>query len=93
LLIWAPSIAPSGLAVYRGETFPDWSGQFILGALAAKTLVRAQLDGSGKYAVERERMKSLVGVRVRDVREGPDGAIYVLTDEPEGELLRLCAAC
>jgi glucose/arabinose dehydrogenase len=93
LLVWAPSIAPSGLAVYRGAQFPDWNGQFLSGGLASKSLVRAQLDNDGRAIREVERLVADVGARIRDVRIGPDGAIYVLTDEAEGRLLRLCRSC
>lgn len=93
LLVWAPSIAPSGLAVYRGEEFSDWNGQFLNGALAARQLVRAQVDIEGRSIAESERMLKPLGARIRDVRSGPDGAVYLLTDEPDGRLLRLCRPC
>jgi glucose/arabinose dehydrogenase len=93
LIVWAPSIAPSGLAVYRGGEFADWSGHFLVGALAAKSLMRAQTDNDGRSIDEAERLLADIGARIRDVRVGPDGFIYILTDEPEGRLLRLCRAC
>jgi len=93
LLVWAPSIAPSGLAVYRGEDFKDWDGQFLSGGLASKSLVRSQLDNEGRSIKELERLIADQGARIRDVRSGPDGFIYVLTDEADGRLLRLCRSC
>lgn len=93
LLVWAPSIAPSGLAVYRGDEFKDWNGQFLSGGLASKSLVRSQLDNDGRSIKELERLIADQGARIRDVRAGPDGFIYVLTDEADGRLLRLCRSC
>jgi glucose/arabinose dehydrogenase len=85
---WTPSIAPSGLAVYRGDLFEGWDGDLLVGALAGRALHRVILDGDVPVGEERY----LVGERVRDVRVGPDGAIYVTTEEsnePAGRLLRL----
>lgn len=93
LIVWAPSIAPSGLAVYRGKEFPDWNGNFLVGALRAKALVRAQLDNEGRSIGEVERLLPDLGARIRDVRIGPDGFIYILTDEADGRLIRLCRNC
>ncbi|MEZ5897375.1 MAG: PQQ-dependent sugar dehydrogenase [Parvularculaceae bacterium] len=90
---WTPSIAPSGLAVYRGEMFPDdWDGDLLVGALAGATLHRVVMDGMSAVAEEQYSF----GQRIRDVRVGPDGAIYVTTEErygaPEGKVLRLTPA-
>ena len=93
LLVWAPSIAPSGLAIYRGKEFADWEGQFLSGGLASKSLVRSQIDNEGRSIKEIERLLDDPGARIRDVRTGPDGFVYVLTDEAEGRLLRLCRSC
>lgn len=93
LLVWAPSIAPSGLAIYRGEEFVDWNGNFLAGGLASKSLVRSQLDNEDRSIREVERLLEDIGARIRDVRIGPDGFIYILTDEAEGRLLRLCRTC
>lgn len=84
---WTPSIAPSGMAFYTGERFPAWRGNLFVGALKFQMLVRLELDG--ERVVHEERL--LVGRegRIRDVRAGPDGLIYLLTDSPEGRLLRL----
>lgn len=84
---WTPSIAPSGMAFYTGERFPGWRGNLFVGALKYQMLVRLELDG--ERVVHEERL--LVGRegRIRDVRAGPDGFIYLLTDAPDGKLLRL----
>jgi glucose/arabinose dehydrogenase len=89
LIVWAPSIAPSGLAVYHGTEFPEWNGNFLVGALRAKLIVRAELDNEGRSIGEVERLLADLGTRIRDVRVGPDGCIYVLTDETNGRLIRL----
>jgi aldose sugar dehydrogenase len=86
LYYWDPVIAPSGMAFYEGSAFPAWRGSLFVGALAGKHLVRLTLDG--KKVVGEERL--LVDhARIRDVRVGPDGSIYVLTDEDSGELIQL----
>lgn len=89
MFYWAPSIAPSGLGFYRGSAFPDWDGKFFVGALASKNIVRVRRGKDTGFLVEDERMLSGYKKRIRDVREGPDGLIYILTDEEDGELLRL----
>jgi len=93
LIVWAPSIAPSGLAIYRGDEFPDWNGHFLLGALSARELIRAQIDNDGRSIAESERLFKEIGARLRDVRVGPDGLVYILTDEADGRLMRLCRSC
>lgn len=87
VVVWTPSKAPSGLAVYRGERYPGWSGNVFSGALRFRQIRRITLDG----ARVRDERKLSIGKRVRDVRQGPDGYLYVLTDEPNGALLRLIA--
>lgn len=86
---WTPSIAPSGLAVYRGDVFPGWDGDLLVGALAGRALHRVVMDGDKEIGEERY----LIGERVRDVRVGPDGAIYATTEDsggaPVGKVLRL----
>lgn len=84
---WVPSIAPSGMAFYQGQPFARWQGSLLLGALRGQMLVRLSLDGT-RVAGE-ERLLEGLGLRIRDVRVGPDGLIYLLTDEDEGALLRL----
>ena len=84
---WVPSISPSGLMIYDADRFPAWQGSFFAGALSGELLVRLEVAG-GKAVVE-ERMLEDLEERIRDVRQGPDGLIYLLTDHPEGMLLRL----
>ena len=84
---WVPSIAPSGMAFYTGDRFPRWKGNLFVGALRDQMLVRLQLDGAS--VVKEERLLKNVLGRIRDVRMGPDGLIYLLTDETAGVLARL----
>ena len=84
---WTPDIAPSGLLIYRGSMFPEWRGSIFIGALAAKRLVRLQLNKG--HVVAEEALLSERCQRIRDVRQGPEGAIYLLTDEDPGQILRL----
>ncbi|WP_428419677.1 PQQ-dependent sugar dehydrogenase [Methylibium sp.] len=79
LTTWVPSIAPSGMAFVTGERYPAWRGQLLVGALKARLLVRLELDGT---RVVREHRHEL-GLRVRDVRQGPDGLVYLLSDDDE----------
>ena len=84
---WVPSIAPSGMAFYTGDKFPRWRGDLFVGALKDRLLVRLRLDGE-KVVREERLLKGRLG-RIRDVRSGPDGYIYLLTDESAGVLARL----
>ncbi|OGA56174.1 MAG: glucose dehydrogenase [Betaproteobacteria bacterium RIFCSPLOWO2_12_FULL_62_58] len=84
---WVPSIAPSGMAFYEGDKFPDWRGNLLIGALRDEMLVRLELDGE-KVMKEERLVKDAIG-RIRDVRVGPDGYVYLLTDESNGALARL----
>jgi glucose/arabinose dehydrogenase len=84
---WVPSIAPSGMAFYTGERFPKWRGDLFVGALKDEMLVRLKLDGE-KVVGEERMLKGMLG-RIRDVRQGPDGLLYLLTDEADGVLARL----
>lgn len=84
---WTPSIAPSGMAFYTGSLFPEWRGSLFVGALGGKRLIRLALDGD--RVLTEEALLADRGKRIRDVRTGPDGALYVLTDDQNGELLRL----
>lgn len=84
---WTPSIAPSGLAFYTGDRFPGWKSSAFVGALAGQMLVRLELDG--EKVVHEERMLKELRSRIRDVRQGPDGLVYLLTDESDGRILRL----
>jgi glucose/arabinose dehydrogenase len=87
LHVWTPSIAPSGMAFYFGKVFPQWNGSLFVGALRGQSLVRLVLDGERIVAEER-LLVNQIG-RIRDVRIGPDGLIYLLTDAPDGKLFRL----
>ncbi len=84
---WVPSIAPSGMAFYTGRQFPRWRGDLFVGALRDQMLVRLRLEG--ERVVSEERMLRGVLGRIRDVRNGPDGYLYLLTDSNEGVLARL----
>jgi glucose/arabinose dehydrogenase len=84
---WVPSIAPSGMAFYEGDKFPAWQGNILLGALRSQMLVRLELDGE-KIVREERLLKGTLG-RIRDVRVGPDGYVYLLTDDSDGVLARL----
>ena len=86
---WTPSIGPSGLAVYRGDVFPGWDGDLLIGAMAGRALHRVIMRDDGEAGEERY----LIDERIRDVRVGPDGAVYVTTEdrggEPVGKVLRV----
>jgi glucose/arabinose dehydrogenase len=84
---WDPVIAPSGMMFYTGELFPAWQGSLFVGGLAAERLVR--LDVEGDRVVGEERLLGDLVGRVRDVVQGPEGAIYLLTDESRGKVLKL----
>jgi aldose sugar dehydrogenase len=88
VIYWTPSIAPSGLALYRGDKFPAWRGDLFVGALAFKHLRRVHLDESGEVVGQEELLNDLHW-RIRDVRAAPDGYLYVCTDEADGRVLRL----
>jgi glucose/arabinose dehydrogenase len=86
---WVPrSIAPSGMIFYSGDRFPEWRGQVLLGALGGQAVWRVKLDAEGRF-VERESLPVRVADRVRDVRQGPDGWVYLLTDSNPGRVLRI----
>ncbi|MES2669807.1 MAG: PQQ-dependent sugar dehydrogenase [Pseudomonadota bacterium] len=85
--VWDVSPAISGMLFYSGKAFPEWKGHLFVGALAKSALIRLELDGD--RIVHEERLLTDRADRIRDVREGPDGAIYVLADEENGKLLRI----
>lgn len=85
--VWERSPAISGMAFYDGERFPAWQHNLFIGALAGQALIRLQLDGD--KIVHEERLLESLRARIRDVRQGPDGYLYVLTEAPKGQLLRL----
>ncbi|HEV2565963.1 MAG TPA: PQQ-dependent sugar dehydrogenase [Microvirga sp.] len=84
---WDPSIAPSGMAFYTGDKFPAWRGSILVGALAGKLVSR--LETNGNRVTGEERMLQQLGERIRDVRQGPDGLVYLLTDSRNGRILRM----
>ena len=87
LKYWDPSFAPSGLTFYTGDLFPDWKGDMLIGGLKNGELVRVDVDNDKPG--RDERLLTDLGERIRDVRQGPDGALYLLTDSSDGKLLRL----
>ena len=84
---WVPSPAPSGMAFYEGDRFPKWRGDVLIGALRGQSLIRVRLDGE-KFVAD-ELLLSGAVPRIRDVRVGPDGLVYLLTDQSNGAILRL----
>ncbi|MGH1352042.1 MAG: PQQ-dependent sugar dehydrogenase [Methyloligellaceae bacterium] len=87
---WTPSIAPSGMTFYSGDKFPEWKGDLFVGALAHQHLRRLELKGD--KVISQEILLGDLQERVRDVRNGPDGFLYILTDSSSGQLLRLVPA-
>jgi glucose/arabinose dehydrogenase len=87
VLQWTPSIAPSGMAFYHGERFANWKGDLFVGSLKFEYLARLEVDG--ERITRQERLIEGVLGRIRDVRQGPDGFIYLLTDESNGVLARI----
>ncbi|MEL6788739.1 MAG: PQQ-dependent sugar dehydrogenase, partial [Cyanobacteria bacterium J06607_15] len=84
--VWTPAIAPSGLAVYTGDRFQQWQGDLFAGGLVSQDVRRIDLDEAGNVLGEES---IYIGQRVRDVRQAPDGRLYVLTDEANGQLIRI----
>ena len=87
---WVPSIAPSGMAFYTGKMFSQWNGSLFTGTLAGKMLVRLSLTGNA--VTGEERLLQNLNERIRDVRQGPDGALWLLTDNSAGRILRVTPA-
>jgi glucose/arabinose dehydrogenase len=87
---WDPVIAPSGMTFYTGDAFPGWNGNILIGSLGTGSLVRLVLDG--KRVTTEERYSVDGGARVRDVRQGPDGFVYVVTDADNGKVIRIVPA-
>lgn len=85
---WVPSVSPAGLAILRGDRFPGWRGDAVLGALSGRALVRVEIGADGAREAERFSW----GARVREVEEGRDGAIWLLEDGPGGRLIHLTPA-
>jgi glucose/arabinose dehydrogenase len=82
---WTPVISPSGMIFYDGSGFPDWRGDLLIGSLTRKALMRVSVEGGAVTGEEQIDM----GARIRDVEQGPDGAVYLLTDQDDGAILRL----
>lgn len=82
---WVPTIAPSGFIIYSGTLFPDWTGDGFIGGLASRALIRVEFNGTNAREAERYDM----GKRIREVEQGPDGAIWLLEDGDGGRLLKL----
>lgn len=82
---WTPVISPSGIVFYTADAIPDWKGDLLIAGLSSQSITRLTLDGEKVASEERLPM----GTRIRDVAQGPDGAVYALTDESDGEILRL----
>jgi glucose/arabinose dehydrogenase len=89
LYYWDPVIGPSGMAFYTANLFPAWKGSLFVGGHATNDLVRLTLEGERVIGEERLLTELQPRERIRDVRQGPDGAIYVLTDSPKGRMLKL----
>lgn len=87
VIVWTPTISPSGMIFYTGDMYPQWKNHAFIGGLTSTGLVLVEVNG--QQATEIERIP--VGSRIRDVEQAPDGSIYVLTDEKEGKILQLNA--
>jgi glucose/arabinose dehydrogenase len=82
---WNPVISPSGITFYTSDVFPEWKGNLLIAGLSAEGIVKLTLDGEKVTGEERIKL----GDRIRDVVQGPDGAVYALVDDPKGKILRL----
>ena len=87
---WTPSIAPAGMTEYQGSVFPQWQGNLFVAALVEKTVRRLSLDGDS--VTEQQIMFTELDTRFRDVRTGPDGYLYLLTDQNPGTVYRVTPA-
>ena len=87
---WTPVIAPSGFTIYTGDLFPQWKGNAFIGGLRTQMLVRLELNG--EKVTREERILRQLNERIRDVRTGPDGALWLVTDDSQGRILRLTPA-
>src|SRR6185295_16265014 len=85
---WTPSVAFAGLAFYTGDKLPGWKGSVFMGGLSGMQLVRLEFNKAGRVTGEEKLLRDRCQ-RIRDVRQGPDGNLYVVTDAPNGEIWRL----
>jgi glucose/arabinose dehydrogenase len=90
IVTWTPVIAPGGMTFYRGAAFPEWTGNLLIGGLRSQAIVRLELDG--QTVLHEERLLERLGMRIRDVAVGPGGAVYAITDETDGKILRITHA-
>ena len=86
-IAWVPTVAPSGLVIYKGEHFKEWSGNAFIGGLRGRALIRVEIRGDQAHEVERFTW----GQRIREVEEAPDGKLWILEDGPKGRLIQLSA--
>ncbi|QRM55080.1 PQQ-dependent sugar dehydrogenase [Sinorhizobium sp. BG8] len=91
LFQWTPSVAPSGMAIYAGAEFPDWEGDILVSTLRGRSIRKIEMS-DGKPTGQQEVLVFDIGARIRDVRVGPGGGIYFLTDEEVGRLVRVSSA-
>tara|TARA_B100000446_G_scaffold161435_1_gene160875 strand:- start:299 stop:721 length:423 start_codon:yes stop_codon:yes gene_type:complete len=91
VLYWDPSIAPSGMTFYASEVFKDWQGDLLVGALKFRHLRRISFNEAGEVESQTEYLRDR-NERIRDVEVGPNGLIYLLTDESNGKLLQITPA-
>ena len=82
---WVPSISPAGFVIYDGEMFPEWKGDGIIGGLSSQAVIRVDIDGNGGKEAERYSWDT----RIREIEQGPDGAVWVLEDGADGRLVKL----
>ena len=87
IVTWTPVIAPGGMTFYTADLFPAWQGNLLIGGLRASAIVRLELEGD--RVVHEERLLRQIDARIRDVAAGPDGAVYAITDEGNGKILRI----
>lgn len=88
IIHYVPSIAPSGFTMYEGELFPEWQGDLFIGGLVSKHVRRIDIDDDGIFG-DQEKLFTELDARIRDVRTGPDGALYFVTDASDGKLYRV----